>query len=47
MLEVLTGRSQTVINTLSASPKAPGNELLSLTTKVPGGLSFSILIAKI
>ena len=33
--------------TFKARPKAPGNELLSLTTKVPGALSFSIAMAEI
>ena len=32
--------------TFSASPKAPGKELLSRTTNVPGGLSFNILMAE-
>ena len=31
--------------TLTARPKAPGKELLSLTTNVPGDLSFSIVMA--
>lgn len=33
------------VATFRARPNAPGNELESLTTKVPGGLSFSIDIA--
>ena len=31
--------------TLRARPKAPGKELLSRTTNVPGGLSFNMLMA--
>lgn len=33
------------VATFRARPNAPGNELESLTTKVPGGLSFSMDIA--
>lgn len=34
------------LETFKASPKAPGKELLSRMTNVPGDLSFSIFIAK-
>lgn len=34
------------VATFSAKPKAPGKELLSLTTKVPGALSFNSWMAE-
>lgn len=34
------------VDTFKARPKAPGNELESRTTNVPGALSLSIVIAE-